>query len=120
MNLEIKNIQSTVIDQYPEDIYNFVVPITVEIGEKGKEGGETFHFLVASPQGLQNEAASGHGFIILRGYILMNKFDWDVIYRAIENLINHARSRKDWDDVVSYFNRYGQYDSEDMDGKHFP
>lgn len=50
----------------------------------------------------------------------MNKFDWDVIYRAIENLINHARSRKDWNEVISYFNRYGRYDSEDMDGKHFP
>ena len=50
----------------------------------------------------------------------MNKFDWDVIYRAIENLINHARSRKDWDEVISYFNRYGWYDSEDMDGKRFP
>ena len=58
MDLEIKNIQSTDIDQYPEDIYNFVVPLMVEIGEKGKEGGETFHFLVASPQGLQNEATS--------------------------------------------------------------
>jgi len=120
MNLEIKNIQSTDIDQYPEDIYNFVVPLTVEIGEKGKEGAETFHFLVASPQGLRNQATSDHGFSILRGCILMNKFDWDVIYRAIENLINHARSRKDWDEVISYFNRYGRYDSEDMDGKHFP
>jgi hypothetical protein len=120
MNLEIKNIQSTDIDQHPEDIYNFVVPLMVEIGEIGKEGVEIFHFLAASPQGLQNKAISGHGFNILRGCILMNKFDWNVIYRAIENLINHARSRKDWEEVISYFNRYGQYDSEDMDGKHFP
>ncbi|MBO0860465.1 MAG: hypothetical protein J2P21_18700 [Chloracidobacterium sp.] len=71
MNLEIKNILSTAIDQYPEDVYNFVAPLMVEIGEKWKEGGETFHFLVASPQGLQNEATSRHGFIFLRGYILI-------------------------------------------------
>ena len=120
MNLEIKNIQSTDIDQNPEDIYDFAVPLMVEIGESGKDGAETFHFLAASPQGLQNYVNGEHGFVLLRGCILMKKFDWQVVNRAIESLVNHARSRKDWAEVISYFNRYGEYDSEDMDGKHFP
>ena len=119
MDLEIKAIYSKDFDLYPEDIYNFNVPLYVQIGEKGKEGEATFHFQAASPKGLENVRREGE-FMLLRGYILLAEFDWKVIHRAIENIINHVRSRKDWGEVIRYFNRYGIYDSEDMDGRFYP
>jgi hypothetical protein len=119
MDLEIKTIYSKDFDRDPEDIYNFNVSLYVQIGEKGKEGEETFHFQAASPKGLESTTREGE-FILLRGLILLAEFDWKIIHRAIENIINHARSRKDWDEVIRYFNRYGIYDSEDLDGSFYP
>src|SRR3954463_13761426 len=121
MNLEIRNIYVNVPvnDQMPEDLTDFHLAINVEIGEQGQEGSELFHFVAASPQGLLNEVAMGE-FKFLRGYILMSKFEWSVVRRSIQNLINHASSRKTWNEVVSFFNRYGVYDSEDLDGVHLP
>ncbi len=114
MDLEIKQIYSTDISDSPPDLHNFSVRLYVEIGEKNKAGAETFHFTVTSPSGLQTEMISGHGFRHLRGYILMEKFAWQVVHRAIENLLDQARSRKTWDETISYLNRYGIYDSEDL------
>ena len=115
MDLEIKDIYSDDLgrDELPEDLYNFNIPLRVEIGEKGKEGAEVFHFVAASPLGLQDEVAERE-FKLLRGYILMVKFDWRVVHRAVENVINHARSRNSWAEVVEFFNRYSRYDSEDL------
>jgi hypothetical protein len=119
MDLEVKNIFSSDFDTGPEDSESFVAPIYVEIGEKGKPGTETFHFVVASPKGLVQEVENGR-FNFLRGYILMPTFDWAIIHRAIQSLIDHARSRNNWDEVISYLNRYGRYDSEDLEGRHYP
>ena len=115
MNLEIRTIHSADLDQdeLPEDLYNFNIPFHVEIGEKGKEGAEVFHFVAASPLGLQDEVAERE-FKLLRGYIIMVKFDWRVVHRAVENVINHARSRNTWAEVVEFFSRYSRYDSEDL------
>ena len=115
MNLEIKDIYSDDLgsDELPEDLYDFHIPLRVEIGERGKEGVDVFHFVAASPLGLQGEVAERE-FKLLRGYILMVRFDWSVIHRAIVNIVNHARSRKNWDEIVEFFNRYGRYDSEDL------
>jgi hypothetical protein len=113
MNLEIANIYA---DDYsrerPEDTENFVFPLIVEISEKDKPGSEVFHFVAASPLGLSSAVQSGE-FRLLRGYILMQQFDWDVVQRAVQNLVNHAQSRQNWNEVVEFFNRYGRYDSED-------
>jgi hypothetical protein len=119
ISLEIKAID---IADYPSDLTNFVVPISVTIGDKNDQrgGGETFHFIVASPLGLQHEYASDSGFRFLRGYLLMDVFDMNRVRRATENLINHAQALKNWHEIVSFFNRFGQYDSEDLDGKHTP
>ena len=119
MNLEIKQIYSPDFVAYPDDIHKFNVSLHVAIGEKGKDGAETFSFVAASPQGLEQEVIGGE-FKLLRGYILMTEFDWKVIHRAIENIVNHARSRENWDEVIRYFNRYGIYDSEDLGGRLYP
>jgi len=120
MNLEIKEIY---LDGFPDepipDLFEFSVSICVEIGEKGKQGAERFHFVAASPTALNEEVSDGE-FKLLRGYILMKKFDLNIVRKSVENLIDHARSRESWNDVVSFFNRYGIYDSEDLDRSHFP
>jgi Immunity protein 8 len=115
MNLEIKAIAfDEALDQQ-----SGIVPIRVDIGERDKPGAESFNFTVASPAALAHEVTTGD-FKLLRGYILMSDFDVNVVRRSIENLINHARSRETWNEVIAFFNRYGVYDSEDLDETHFP
>ena len=113
MNLEIKGIHvDGVAETQPApDGQTFNVPIKVEIGERGKEGAEVFHFVAASPAGLEGEL-SNSGFKLLRGYILMSAFDMKVVRRSIENIVNHARSRETGQ--VAFFNRYGVYEPKTL------
>ncbi|HEX8250259.1 MAG TPA: Imm8 family immunity protein [Pyrinomonadaceae bacterium] len=115
MNLEIVAIYSQNLkeDEMTQDLESFNFPIVVELSEKNGFGAEIFHFFVASPSGLQGEVENG-GSKHLRGLILMNKFNWKVVHRAIENLINHSRHLKDWKEVVEFWSRYSRYDSEDL------
>ncbi len=110
MNIEIKSVFSPDLreDNLPEDVQTFSVLITVGIGEKGKVGTEIFYFTAASYLGIQNEVKNSE-FKFLRGYILLEVFDWKVINRAIENLINHSRHLQNWSEVIAYWNRYGNY-----------
>ncbi|CAN5130257.1 hypothetical protein BH18ACT10_BH18ACT10_05920 [soil metagenome] len=119
MNLEIKGIYSADVDDYPDDPHNFVVHLYVDVGEAGREGAETFNFFAASPGGLA-PLVKWEDYYFLRGYILMDEFDWKIIHRAIQNLIDHARSRQNLNEVMSFFNRYGLYDSKDLGGRHYP
>jgi hypothetical protein len=94
MNLEIKEIYlDGFTDESIPDLFEFDIPICVEIGEKGKQGAERFHFVVASPTGLKEEVSNGE-YKLLRGYILMKKFNLDIVRKSVENLIDHARSRE--------------------------
>ena len=114
MNLEIKGIYLDGVDAAHVDSREFVVPLRVEIGEKGKAGAEVFHFVAASAKGLQSEVA-GREFKLLRGYILLDEFEMGIVRKALQNLINHACSRENWRQTVEFLNRYGLYDSEDLD-----
>jgi len=116
MNLEIKSIY--LYDRIPNG-EDFSVSMRVEIGERGSEGAESFWFVAASPAGLANDVSDG-GYKLLRGYILMTAFDMNLVRRAIEKLIDQARSRQTWAETVAFFNRFSRYDSEDLDGEHFP
>ena len=114
MNLEIKGIYLDGVDAAHVDSREFVMPLRVEIGERGKAGAEVFHFVAASAKGLQSEVAGGE-FKLLRGYILLDEFDMGIVRKALQNLINHACSRENWRQAVEFLNRYGRYDSEDLD-----
>src|SRR4028119_2022840 len=104
MKLEIRAINPVDLEQLPEDAEGFLVPLEVDIGEEGKQGDERFHFVAASASGLQYQVA-GRDFQILRGYILMEKFDVAIARRAIQNLLDHARSKKNWDEVIEFLSR---------------
>jgi hypothetical protein len=117
MNLEIKSI--CLYDEPLPDGGEFCVSMRVEIGERDREGAESFWFVAASPAGLANEVSDG-GYKLLRGHILMAAFDMNLVRGAIEKLIDQARSRATWAEVVTFLSRYSRYDSEDLDGEHFP
>lgn len=111
MKLEIVNVYLSDHSERPEDLTSFVAPLTAEIGIKGKPGAEIFHFVAASPAGLADDVKRGE-FHLLRGHILMQQFDWDVVHRAIQNVLNQAGSCRNWDEAIERLSRYSRYDSE--------
>jgi hypothetical protein len=120
LDLVIKVISSEWPGELPlAGTETFALGLRVEIGERFKDGAEAFHFIAASPHGLEVEIGK-KGFTLMRGLILMQQFDLATIHRAIDNLINHARSLENWHEVVRFLNRYSRYDSEDLDGKLYP
>jgi hypothetical protein len=120
MKLEIKGIYSLEPHNLslkqahlPLDTECFHAHLQVDIGVQGLECAERFHFVAASPAGLQHDV-NGRDFHLLRGYILMEKYDLAIIRRAIQNLIDHAGSSETWTEAVQLLSRYGRYDSEDL------
>jgi hypothetical protein len=109
--LEIVDIHLADDTERPADLTSFVAPLLVEIREKGQRGVEIFHFVAASPAGLADDVNRGE-FHILRGYILIQHFDWDVIYRAVQNVLNHTGSCQNWDEAIAFLSRYCRYDYE--------
>jgi hypothetical protein len=91
----------------------------VQIGEHGKAGEETFHFIAASPSGLESELGQ-KGFNLVRGLILLAEFDVATVRRAIDNLLMHSRPLNDWGEIVGFLSRYARYDSEDLPGTQGP
>ena len=101
MDLAIKQIDSEWPGELPlAGCETFAFGLRVEIGERGKDGVATFHFVAASPSGLEDEIGV-KGFTLVRGLILMERFDLATIHRAVGNLIDHARSLENWDEVVN-------------------
>ena len=120
MDLVINEIESGLPGELPvEGAETFAVHLRVVLGERGKEGAEAFYFIAASPTGLHAEIGK-KGFTLMRGLILMDRFSLTTVHRAIDNVINHARSLETWNEIVRFFNRYGVYESEDMDGEFDP
>jgi hypothetical protein len=120
VDLVIKQLDSEPPGEWPlPGSETFALGLRVEIGERDKEGAEAFHFVAASPNGLEVEIGQ-KGFTVMRGLILMERFDLATVHRAIGNLINHARSLENWHEVVRFLNRYARYDSEDLNGELYP
>ncbi|HEV2913730.1 MAG TPA: Imm8 family immunity protein [Pyrinomonadaceae bacterium] len=119
MNLELKSIYLDDVVNDPEDLYDFNVPINIEVCEKGKKRSELFHFVFSSPQRLQHDISESV-FQFMHGYILLAKFDWRAIHHSMETLIDRARSGRNWKEVIAFLSRYGVYESKDLDKRPFP
>ena len=113
MNLEIRNLISPDLKEgeFPHDPTNFRISISATIGAKNQPGQTVYYFIAASPSGLA-EVVVNNEFFLLRGYILMQEFDWKVIYRAVENVLNHSRHFKSWQEIDEHFKQYAWPDGE--------
>ena len=97
----------------PEDGECFSVTVGAFIGPNEPPlGEELFTFRVCTAAWLA-EHPPPKGFEFLKGTILMSRWDYATLYRAIEDLCRHT-SGADWLEIAAQLSRYGAWEHEDM------
>ena len=88
----------------PADPADCAVSFQVLIGPVGGEGSDAFSFTVATPSRLLHSADARWG----RGYLIVERFDWDVVVEAVARLLACC-GRPTWEEVVQQLNHELQW-----------
>jgi len=94
----------------PDDPELFGLDVTAFIGPKDSPGVDLFKFFVCSPRQLEREPRE-KGFQFLHGVLLLTRWDYGVLHRAIADLCSHTQGG-DWDEVATKLSRYGVWEIE--------
>jgi immunity protein 8 of polymorphic toxin system len=95
----------------PKDGDNFHVAITAFIGPADGPGEETFQFAVCTARWIQ-ENPPPKGFQFMRSTILLTRWDYATLNRALTDLSRHT-SADDWPSLALRLSRYGHWEYED-------
>ena len=101
------------LDTYrPEDSECFELQVTAFIGptEEG-HGEEMFDFRVCTASWLQRHPPPKN-FEFLRSTVLMSRWDYQTLERALGDLCLHTEGR-DWAQIAARLSRYGHWEYED-------
>ena len=79
-------------DALPPDPESCAVYINAEIGPREKGGADNFSFSVVTPDQI---LASDGGPLWGRGYLIVSRFSWETVERALSKLLLHA-DRDTW------------------------
>ena len=77
----------------PPDPEDCAVLCEAEIGPRQTHGADLFHFTVVTPRFLLRDIEAGARWG--RGYLLVDRFSWSAVDRALEKLLLHAH-RPTW------------------------
>jgi hypothetical protein len=96
----------------PDDAECFQLQVTAFIGpaEEG-HGEEMFDFTICTPRWL-TEHPPPKNFEFLRGNILLSRWDYATLGRALTDLCTHAEGN-DWPEIAVKLSRYGRWEHED-------
>jgi Immunity protein 8 len=95
----------------PDDGENFQLAISAFIGPADGPGEEMFQFAVCTAKWLQ-ENPPPKGFQLMRSTILLSRWDYAVLKRALTDLCMHT-SADDWPTLALRLSRYGGWEFED-------
>jgi hypothetical protein len=95
----------------PEDGDNFALLVTAFVGPSDAPGEEMFDFVVCTPRWLA-EHPPEKGFWFLRNHLLLTRWDYEVLERAVRDLCAHAVGDT-WEEVAMKLSRYGHWEFED-------
>ena len=99
---EIKVIFSVDLegDELPPDPEDCAVLVNVDIGIKGEDGADQFHFTAVTPRFLQRYDDARWG----RSYLIVPRFSWETVEAALDKLLLHCRA-EDWDTIARNLNK---------------
>jgi hypothetical protein len=103
------------LDRYrppePDDVQIYV---DAGIGADDRAGTDVFHFRIVTPAAVRRLLQSG-GALWLDKCLVVERYDYGVIYRAISDLCEQA-SGESWEAVATQIGRYAQWEFADYDG----
>ena len=85
--------------------------MTASVGPAGEEGAESFAFTVCSPRWLAEQQLP-KGFAFQRYTLLIERWDADLVERAIEDLCRRTEGDT-WREVATKLSRFGHWEFED-------
>ncbi len=85
--------------------------LQVLVGPQDAEGEESFDFIVCTPDWLK-ERHGDEAVVLGRHYILLFKYDFDLVRKAITEIVEKAAGNN-WREVASKIARYGRWEFED-------
>jgi hypothetical protein len=92
------------LEDYNPDGESFRIPIEVEIGEEGQDGGELFYLTVASGAWVREKAGDSGG-LLGHGYLIVNCFDYNSLFNTLSAMCRRC-SDSTWDGVVCKLRRF--------------
>ncbi len=94
----------------PAESDNFGLSVTTFIGPKDGGGEEMFDFFVCSPRWLA-EHPPGKGFWFLRNHLLLTRWDFVVLDRALRDLCSRTHGET-WQEIATELSRWGRWEYE--------
>lgn len=95
----------------PDDVEHFMLGVTASVGPAGQRGAELFQFTVCSPSWLAANP-SPNGYEFLRHTLLLTRWDFELVERAIGDLCRRTEGDT-WSDVALKLSRFGYWEFED-------
>ena len=95
----------------PDDSAVYALAVGASIGPANGAGAETFYFSVCSPRWIE-ENPPPKGFEFMHGYLVLTRWDYAVVERAIGDLCLHTEGA-DWQEVATKLSRYGSWEFAD-------
>jgi hypothetical protein len=102
---DLKNFRPADGKFFGFEVAAFVGPADEALGE------DLFHLYVCTARWLE-EHPPPKGFEFLRHHLLLTKWDYNVLVRAISDLCRHAEGQ-DWNEIATKLSRFGRWEYED-------
>lgn len=97
----------------PQNRHDVLFPLSIEVGERDKKGGNFFEVLVATPEGLRAFGEKyGQDRIPDRNLLICLNYDWKEIEARISRIVASC-ARDSWDESTQALGRYFRWEYED-------
>lgn len=97
--------------QIPDHVEHFGVLIQALVGASDGPGEESYDFVVCTPSWIST-LVSREGFLFGRHYLIVEAYDYDLIFRVIDSLCSRTCG-DDWLEIAAKLGRYGKWEFED-------
>lgn len=97
--------------EWRPDSADFGVFVEARIGPADRDGEESFGFTVCTPGWLAQQRRE-KGFAWGHGYLIVDEWRYDVVDRAIRDLVSHTPA-DDWNEFGARVGRYTHWEFED-------
>ena len=117
MHAELRSLHSPDLDlqhETPADPEDFTILVQAFIGQAGKPGEDAFSFQVCTPRSLEDTARRqlAKGFWFARNLLVLERYDYQVLCRAIIGLCRSTSGRS-WDEISVKLSRWGAWEFEE-------
>jgi len=97
----------------PEADREVYLPVTLEIGEMDVKGADNFSVMIATPEALAHHGKSRGELVVEdRGLLVVLEFDWNVIRRRLEQIVESCAAPT-WSQSVIRLQRFFRWEYED-------